>query len=171
MSPAASPAPGGITHPPGVEEPAGRAPTPARRLRVLIVYSDLAGARLTMQRLGRLIRESPASGTVLHPLLWRVDQLDSARWQEASIADAVSADWVVFATKAAWSFAPEVSRWLGFVLARKAHEPIYLLALPHNETPWTISIEHSAEVQAVAAQLRQSAAPENDADTYFAKSA
>jgi hypothetical protein len=148
-------------------------PPSSRRLRVLIVYGDLPGARLTMERLGRLIRESASPGTLLHPLLWRVDQLENPRWQDASIADAVSADWVVFATKAAWTFAPEVNRWLGFVLARKAREPLYLLALPQNETPWTISIEHSAEVQAVAAQLRESGPRDDEIQDleYFAKSA
>jgi hypothetical protein len=170
MSHVASPAPVRVENPVGADVLARHVASPSRRLRVLIVYTDLAGARLTMERLGRLIRESPAPTTVLHPLLWRVDQLDSARWQEASVADAVSADWVVFATKAAWTFAPEVNRWLGFVLARKAHEPLYLLALPNNETPWTISIEHSAEVHAAAAQLRQSTPPE-DNEEYFAKSA
>src|SRR4051812_5637626 len=133
MSQVASPARDCIADPMGAEVLARHLKSSARRLRVLIVYSDLAGARLTMQRLARLIRESAASGTALHPLLWRVDQLDNGRWQEASLADAVSADWVVFATKAAWTFAPAVNRWLGFVLARKADEPLCLLALPNNE--------------------------------------
>jgi hypothetical protein len=114
-----------------------------KRVKVLIVYCELTDARHVMDRLVRTTRAT--RGAVLHPMLWRIDQLNDRRWADASLADADEAGCIVFAMRSSLAFSVQVSTWLTSVLARKNRSATELMVLDGDEDPWTISIEHSAE--------------------------
>jgi hypothetical protein len=130
-----------------------------RRLQVLILYRDLLTARTVMDRLARMLRAyEPSRRTVLHPLLWRLDQLEDARWRQPSLADAARTDWIVFAGRAVTAFSPATNRWLKAALARKNGQPLNLLALSPDDDPWSITLEQppviaQTELMAEAAEV------------------
>jgi hypothetical protein len=120
-------------------------PSIPRRLQALILYRDLLTARTVMDRLARLIRTVDSSRrSVLHPLLWRLDQLDDPRWRESSLVDATNADVIVFAGRGVMAFSSEANRWLESVMARKKNRPLELLALSPDGDPWSITLEQEA---------------------------
>jgi hypothetical protein len=109
--------------------------------RTIILYADLPSARNAMDRLARMVRHSQRV-VVLHPTLWRFDQLNDPRWREMSLVDALDVGWIVFATRASFAIPAAASDWLTSVLARKTRNSTHLLMLEGDEEPWTVAIEH-----------------------------
>lgn len=124
----------------GVDAPGSHDPANPPRFRVLILYENLNGARQAMDRLARAIRQC-ARSTILHPMLWRFDQLDDARWRELSLLDAAEADCLVCAASTSVAFSAGASAWLFEAVWRRSEPATHVLTLSEDEEPWTIAIE------------------------------
>lgn len=75
------------------------------------------------------------------PMLWRFDQLASAKWCDYALTDATEAAVVVLASSTPGSLPPAIEQWISSLLNRKRGQSITIVALQGDEDAWTITIE------------------------------
>jgi hypothetical protein len=109
-------------------------------LDVLIMYEDVTAARRAVRAVARLA-ERLEDQVEFCRNFWRFDLLAEPACRAAAIQDALRADVVIVATRAAREFPPLVSRWLEGCLAHREKRAIAVLALLGSDDTWSISLE------------------------------
>jgi hypothetical protein len=79
------------------------------------------------------------------PMLWRFDQLASAKWCDYALTDAADAAVVVLASSASGSPPAAIEQWISLLLNRKRGGQTTIVALQGDEEAWTITVEAPAQ--------------------------
>ena len=127
---------------------------PAIGFKAFIAYDDLDAARGAMKAIDEVLQAAKRRYR-LQPMLWRFDQLCSDKWREPSLANAIEAEVVVFASSTPGPLTSFVERWVGEFLAAKKRTAsrATLVALLGHDDSWTISIEPARAAQAPGATM------------------
>jgi hypothetical protein len=138
-----------FARPPEAKRPAP-APQP-KAFNAFIAYADLAAAKRAMNAIDEVLRAT-AGKFALKPMLWRFDQLITAKWCDYALSDASAADVIVLANTSPGPLQPAVEEWVSALLARRRGRRITIVSLQGEDDAWTISIE--APAAPPATQLR-----------------
>jgi hypothetical protein len=134
--------------------------TPAQPFHAFIAYADLAAARRALGVINEVIGAT-AGRFALKPMLWRFDQLASAKWCDYALTDAREAAVVVLANSRPGSLPVALEQWISALIHYKRGERVTVISLQGENDAWTISIEAPrapAEVQAMPVALTEQAA-------------
>lgn len=123
-------------------------------VRALIVYREIACARQSLAHLTAMLQRSRRDAE-LHPMLWRVDQLDDPRWRELALRDASRAEMVVLALLDEAALCAKTEAWLETLRLTMKGQELHVLALVGTDEAWSITL---AAPQAERARLEPKSA-------------
>ena len=129
--------------PHGHRTPSPQPPARPPEFKAFIAYADRDAARNAMRTIDDVLR-TEGQPHELHPMLWRIDQLCTARWHELALADAAAAHVVVLASSKPGALSPALEGWIGEFLARRRGARVTLVALLGPGEAWTIAIDQPA---------------------------
>jgi hypothetical protein len=140
--------------------PAVPPPQPAQPFHAFIAYADLPAARRAMGVINEVL-EATAGKFTLKPMLWRFDQLASAKWCDYALTDAREAAVVVLASSRPGSLPVALEQWIGALIHHQRGQRVTVISLQGEHDAWTITIEAPAapaEIQAMPVPLTAQAA-------------
>lgn len=134
-----------------------RRAAPSLPLYVFIAYGEVSAARDALERVKRM-RGRQMKDSIVHPMLWRFDQLGRAPWRETALHDALRAHAIVLAMGSRPALDSTTDEWLAALTNVSSGAPITCTTFMGDEA-WTISLQRR-EVRAAAAAPMASAAVE-----------
>jgi hypothetical protein len=128
-------------------------------LYVFVAYGEVSAARDALERVKRM-RGRRIQDSIVHPMLWRFDQLGRAPWREMALHDALRAHAIVLAMGRLAALDSTTDEWLAALTNLTGGAPITCTTFMGEEA-WTISLQRrEARAAAGVSETRQGAAME-----------
>jgi hypothetical protein len=135
---------------------------PSQPFHAFIAYADLPAARRAMGVINEVLGAT-AGRFELKPMLWRFDQLASAKWCDYALTDAREAAVVVLASSRRGSLPVALEQWIGALIHYQRGQRVTVISLQGEYDAWTITIEAPAAVPAEIHAMPETAAAEHAA--------